>query len=81
MKIKLSESENAPLQSIEEWEDDLLVRYPEPKDKQAKAKDDYRNYHDSEKVDTVRQFYKLNHTYQTYDFVLEKEKEYLKFKL
>ena len=37
MKIKLSESENAPLQSIEEWEDDLLVRYPEPKDKQAKA--------------------------------------------
>ena len=79
MKIKLSESENAPLQSLEEWEDDLLVRYPKPKDKQAKAKDDYRNYHDSEKVDTVRQFYKLNHTYQTYDFVLEKESEFLKF--
>ena len=79
MKTNLSESEIAPLQSIEEWEDDLLVRYPEPKDKQAKAKDDYRNYHDSEKVDTVRQFYKLNHTYQTYDFVMEKRRQYLSF--
>ena len=79
MKTNLSESEKAPLQSIEEWEDDLLVRYPEPKSKQAKAKDDYRNYHDSERVNTVREFYKLNHTYQTYDFVVDKEKEFLKF--
>ncbi|GMQ25151.1 hypothetical protein Aoki45_18330 [Algoriphagus sp. oki45] len=40
MKTKLSESEKSPLQSIEEWEEDLLVRYPEPKSKQEKAKED-----------------------------------------
>jgi inositol oxygenase len=27
----------------------------------------------------VREFYRLNHRYQTFDFVLEKEKEFLKF--
>jgi inositol oxygenase len=78
MQPNLSDKEKSPLDSIENWEDDLLVRYPEPKEKQAKAKDDYSNYHDSERVDTVRDFYKLNHTYQTYDFVIEKEKEFLK---
>ncbi len=29
--------------------------------------------------DTVREFYRLNHTYQTYDFVQEKRADYLKF--
>ncbi|EOZ93875.1 Inositol oxygenase [Indibacter alkaliphilus LW1] len=70
---------NQPLKSLEEWEDDLLVRYPEPKGKQSKTKVAYRNYTDSERVDTVREFYRLNHTFQTYDFVCAKEKEYLKF--
>lgn len=65
-----------PLQSIEDWEDDVLERYPEPNTKQ---KEDYRNYVDSERVNTVREFYRLNHTYQTYDFVVEKENEFLAF--
>lgn len=65
-----------PLKSIEEWEDDVLERYPEPG---KKAKEDYRNYVDSERVNTVREFYRLNHTYQTYNFVEEKEKEFLAF--
>ncbi|MEZ4825743.1 MAG: inositol oxygenase family protein [Bacteroidia bacterium] len=61
---------------MELWEEDVLRRYPE--ETAPKAKEDYRNY-DNPARDTVREFYRLNHTYQTYDFVLEKEKEFLKF--
>jgi inositol oxygenase len=74
---KFSEQEIAPLHSLEEWEEDVLSRYPEP-EKPAKAKDAYRNYETPER-DTVREFYRLNHRYQTYDFVMEKEKEFLRF--
>ncbi|AQG81759.1 inositol oxygenase family protein [Spirosoma montaniterrae] len=64
-----------PLTSLDVWEDDLLTRYPQP---EHKAKEDYRNYDNPER-DTVREFYRLNHTYQTYDFVREKEREFLAF--
>ncbi len=74
--MNLSEKQLNPLANMEDWEDEVLSRYPEEK---IKAKDDYRNYVDSEKVDTVREFYKLNHTYQTYAFVLEKQANFLKF--
>ena len=57
---------NNPLASLDVWEDDVLTRYPEPFEK---AKEKYRNY-DEPGRDTVREFYRLNHTYQTYDFVL-----------
>jgi inositol oxygenase len=73
--MEFSEKEIAPLASIEMWEDDVLERYPEP---QTKTKEEYRNY-DSPERDTVREFYRLNHRYQTFDFVLGKEKEFLKF--
>ena len=43
---------NAPLGSLDEWEDDLLLRYPEPHTT-AKAKEEFRNY-DDPKRDTVR---------------------------
>jgi inositol oxygenase len=73
--MEFSEKEIAPLTNIEMWEDDVLDRYPEP---QTKSKKEYRNY-DSPERDTVREFYRLNHRYQTFDFVLEKEREFLKF--
>ena len=76
-KDKLSEKELNPLASLDEWEDAVLERYPEP-GIPAKTKDEYRNYEDPAR-DTVREFYRLNHTYQTYDFVSEKRGEYLKF--
>lgn len=57
---------------MELWEDDLLERYPET----TKAKEEFRNY-DAPARDTVREFYKINHELQTYDFVLGKEKQYL----
>ncbi|RXG29129.1 inositol oxygenase family protein [Leeuwenhoekiella marinoflava] len=64
-----------PLQSLDEWEDDVVRRYPEPA---AKAKEDFRNY-EAPARDTVKEFYRINHINQTYDFVLEKKNDYLKF--
>lgn len=68
-----------PLGSLDEWEDDLLVRYPDPDTiVQNKTKEEYRDYENTVR-DTVKEFYKLNHTYQTYDFVMQKRNDYLKF--
>jgi inositol oxygenase len=73
-----------PLTSLDEWEDDLKTRYPEA-DKPAfkatdseKKKEEFRNY-DNPQRDTVREFYRLNHKYQTYDFVMQKREEFLSF--
>lgn len=74
-----TEAEKAPLASLDEWEDDLLARYPDPDSiAQAKTKEEFRNY-DAPARDTVKEFYRLNHQYQTYDFVMEKERDFLKF--
>ena len=71
--------ESVPLKNLDEWEDDLLRRYPDPDSiADGKSTDEYRNYDNPER-DTVREFYRLNHTYQTYDFVLNKKAEFLKF--
>lgn len=70
-------NENAPLKSLDEWEDDLLRRYPETI-ATDKPVEEFRNYDNPER-DTVRDFYRLNHTYQTYGFVRQKQAEYLTF--
>jgi len=68
-----------PLQSLDEWEEDILVRYPQPKSvAREKATETYRNYDDPAR-DTVREFYRLNHQYQTYEFVRKKREEFLGF--
>jgi inositol oxygenase len=72
----MKEIEKNPLKSLEHWEDDLLERYPE---KGAKKKEAYRNYLDSVRAASVSAFYKLNHQFQTYDFVTQKENEFLQF--
>ena len=41
---------------MDDWEEDLLKRYPDPE--MTKEKKDYRNYNDSDREDTVREFYK-----------------------
>ena len=66
-----------PLSSMDDWEDDLIRRYPDPET--PKKKEEYRNYQDSDRDATVREFYRLNHQYQTYDFVSAKEEEFLAF--
>lgn len=71
--------ESSPLKSLDEWEDDLLRRYPNPEEiATSKSTEEYRNYEDP-KRDSVREFYRLNHTYQTYDFVMQKRAEFLAF--
>lgn len=72
-----SSEELQPLQSIEQWEDDVLLRYPEAGEP-AKAKEEFRNYENPGR-DTVRDFYRLNHTYQTYGFVQQKRADFLRF--
>ena len=74
-----NQDESSPLKSLDDWEDDLLRRYPDPESIASnKATEEYRNYETPER-DTVREFYRLNHTYQTYDFVREKENDFLQF--
>ena len=71
---QLSEKEKSPLSSLDVWEDDVVARYPEP----AKTKSEFSSY-DSESDNPIREFYRLNHTYQTYDNVLAKKEKFLKF--
>ena len=56
------------------WEDFVVEQvYPAPG---AKAKEDYRNYDDPDR-ETVREFYRQNHRFQTFDFVTAKRTEFL----
>jgi inositol oxygenase len=66
-----------PLNSIEDWEDDLLKRYPE--NPSEKKEEDFRDYKNSKRAESVKEFYKLNHQYQSYDFVCDKEATFLQF--
>ncbi len=50
----------------------MACRYPEP-EKPAEA---FRNYDDSARPG-VREFYRLNHQYQTYEFVQQKHEQFL----
>jgi inositol oxygenase len=75
----LSSAEQNPLSSLDVWEDDLLQRYPDPESiAKGKTTEEYRNY-DSPVRDSVREFYRLNHTHQTFAFVQEKRAEFLRF--
>lgn len=69
----VNQQETAPLTGLDQWEDDVLERYPEP-GVPAKSKEEFRNY-DKPENDGVREFYRLNHKYQTYDNVLAKKSE------
>lgn len=67
-----------PLTSLDDWEYDILERYPNSKSEKKKEK--FRDYNNSKRKNTVRNFYKLNHMHQTYDFVTAKEKIFLSLK-
>ncbi len=73
-----------PLQHLEEWEEFLKQRYPAPAAAATpfqtvdpdKKKEQFRNY-EAEARPSVREFYRLNHRHQTYDFVRTKKQEFL----
>ena len=68
-----------PLAGLDEWEEDVLRRYPDADAiATSKSTEEFRNY-DTPVRDTVREFYRINHTCQTYEFVQEKRNNYLKF--
>jgi len=68
-----------PLHNLDQWEDDLLERYPDPsRINEDKKVEEFRNYQETEK-DGVREFYRLNHKFQTYEYVMEKKNDFLKF--
>jgi inositol oxygenase len=60
-----------PLESLEQWEDFVEDRY-----RPDRKEDEFRQY-TTEAPAVVREFYRLNHTYQTRDFVKQKQREYL----
>jgi inositol oxygenase len=62
--------DHAPMHELDEWDDFVATRY-----KEGKTEEEFRNY----KADAnpgVTEFYRLNHTHQTLDFVLRKKAEY-----
>ncbi|MCI0418780.1 MAG: inositol oxygenase [Acidobacteria bacterium] len=81
-----SVEEHSPLKGLDEWEDFVKSRYPEtPATASEKAfqstdpnkkHEQFRDYK-AEARTSVKEFYRLNHTHQTLEFVLGKKKEYL----
>src|SRR5579871_1530675 len=63
-------SSNAPLKDLDEWDDFLTGRYQE-----GKSESEFRQY-DEKATPGVAEFYRLNHQFQTFDYVMAKEKEY-----
>jgi inositol oxygenase len=70
----------AQLNGLDDWEDFVKARYPTGQaaisDSYEKTKDQFRDYEKLARPG-VREFYRLNHRYQTLDFVLGKKREYL----
>lgn len=84
-------SEQNPLRDLDEWESDLLRRYPELEiaarshgsdpgtfvaTNPNKKPEEFRNYA-AEARPSVKEFYRLNHSLQTVDFVKAKRDQYL----
>lgn len=67
--------ENNPMSDPDQWEADLERRYPPAiQDMQPDSK--FRNYQ-AEVRPSVRDFYRLNHEYQTVEFVKQRRKQFL----
>ncbi|MGI8605164.1 MAG: inositol oxygenase family protein [Verrucomicrobiales bacterium] len=79
-------AKNQPLHSLDEVEDFYKQRYPKPMTAVQKhpsvgtdpdkASEAFRNY-EADARPTVREFYRLNHAHQTYEFARAKRKQYL----
>lgn len=63
-----------PLASLDEWEDDLVERYPEQPGKNRFDRE-FRDYEDPAR-DSVREFYKQNHTHQSLEFARQKKADF-----
>lgn len=72
---------NGPLESLDDWDEDVRRRYPQPVDPNFdpidsnKAAEQFRAY-EADARPTVREFYRQNHKHQTVDFVRQKIAQY-----
>src|SRR3954466_13420089 len=72
----------APLHNLDEWEEDVKTRYPEPgvpafnATDPEKKQEQFRDYAKNGRP-SVREFYRQNHTHQTFDFVQQKRQQFL----
>jgi inositol oxygenase len=69
----LNTSAAQPMEHLDDWEESLKSRYLAAG---SKAKEAFRDYR-AEARPSVKEFYRLNHRYQTLDFVRQKKREYL----
>ena len=73
-------NQHNPLGDLDEWEDDLLNRYPSSEESMftnsEKSEEEFRDYK-AEVRPSVKEFYRLNHRFQSYEFVQRKRAEYL----
>ena len=74
MTDTLTKSTAQPLDRLDDWEDFLKERYPATASE--KPQEAFRDYRAGARP-SVKEFYRLNHRYQTLDFVLAKKREYL----
>src|SRR5947209_3767868 len=70
----MSQRQLEPMNHVDDWEESLKARYPA--DGNGKPKDAFRDYR-AEARPSVKEFYRLNHRYQTREFVQAKKREYL----
>jgi inositol oxygenase len=70
MDTRPSTPQQDPLGNLEQWDEFLGGRY-----KQGKSESEFRQY-DAKATPGVAEFCRLNHQYQTRDYVLAKENEY-----
>ena len=68
-------SDARPLERLDDWDDFVKARYAAPAATE-KPKEQFRDYAKLARPG-VREFYRLNHTRQTRDFVRDKKREYL----
>src|SRR5579859_4319277 len=81
---------NKPLEDLDHWEEFLKDRYPEGEvaelvavgaesEGEKKWKRDTAKFRDyrAEARPSVKEFYRLNHKFQTFDFVQSKRREFL----
>ena len=71
------QSDSGPLEDLDQWEEDLRRRYPEPASHSTKTKEEFRDYR-AEARPAVKEFYRLHHKHQTVEFVRAKRAEFLK---
>ena len=73
-----------PLTGLDDWEEFLVDRYPQPEaadrtssDAPPKAKQQFRDYR-AEARPSVKEFYRLNHSNQSLDFVQSRKRRFLR---